>query len=367
MRPAAVLPGALSSTVLAAALLASVPTALLPSAAAGQDGDWTPTINAPVVDLEGLVGDRVRADLDQRLRAHQAETGVQIAVLILGTTDGEPIEDFALRTAESWGGGAEGRDDGILVVFAATDRRMRIEVGYGLEGQVPDWLAQGILDDARGALRAGDWDGAVTGVAERLIARTVEGAPPATRPTPRPRTLVSTPERPEPPPWYVGLLAMLLGGLGGFLASRWLRARQRWVLVGLVAAALLLALVVLFSASPDRAEGRFPAVVFLLFALAGVVAAAYEGDVAWGRLVVGLLMGLTFSGFLLVQGDHWMRLLMLGLPGILMVLPASGGGGGSGTYTSSGYSSGSCGSSGGGGGYSGGGGGFGGGGASSSW
>ena len=92
-----------------------------------------------------------------------------MAALFLDSTNGEPIEDFALRTAEAWGGGQAGQDQGLLLVFAIGDRRSRIEVGYGLEPVISDALARRILAQARPLLRAKDFDGALTLTVSTLV------------------------------------------------------------------------------------------------------------------------------------------------------------------------------------------------------
>jgi uncharacterized protein len=92
--------------------------------------------------------------------------------LIVRTTHGAPIADYALRAAEAWGGGARARDDGVLFVLAIADREMRIEVGYGLEGAIPDSVAMRILDTLVAPMRAGRFDAAVWTVTDALIART---------------------------------------------------------------------------------------------------------------------------------------------------------------------------------------------------
>ncbi|MEM1414483.1 MAG: TPM domain-containing protein [Myxococcota bacterium] len=138
----------------------------------GEVGSWTPAIEAPIVDLAARLTHAEEERLSALLREHHDITGAQLAVLIIDSTGGEPIEDFSLRVAEAWGGGDAGSDDGMLVTFAAGDRRMRIEVGYGLESAVPDAVARRTLDGAKGRLRAGDWDGAVEHVVMDLVRRT---------------------------------------------------------------------------------------------------------------------------------------------------------------------------------------------------
>lgn len=130
-----------------------------------------PTVDRPVVNPDGLMspGD-VEAVADALVRLRQ-ETGAQMAVLVVRTTGGEPIEDYAVRAAEAWKGGAQGRDDGLLLVLAVDDRRQRLEVGYGLEEHLPDDAVRTLLDAQRGLLRAGDYRGAVLGVVQGVRSR----------------------------------------------------------------------------------------------------------------------------------------------------------------------------------------------------
>jgi uncharacterized protein len=135
-----------------------------------------PVIDSPVVDEAKVLTDAGKAAIADKLREHKAKTGVQLAVVTIDTTDEESIESWSLRAATAWGGGAKRIDDGALFVLAVKDRKMRIELGYGLEGNVSDGEAEQILARARGGLRAGDYDGAVLGVVDELITATAGGA-----------------------------------------------------------------------------------------------------------------------------------------------------------------------------------------------
>src|SRR5262245_49293572 len=101
--------------------------------------------------------------LDRRLEAYEQQSGHQILVYIGQTTGGPPIEDWADRAFQKWKVGRKGMDDGLVLFIMAQDRRLRFEVGYGLEGQVPDSLAGRVIDQIIAPrIRAGDQDGAVT-------------------------------------------------------------------------------------------------------------------------------------------------------------------------------------------------------------
>lgn len=138
-----------------------------------------PTIDRPVVDLTGLLGADAVEAVSGQLVALRDKTGVQMAVLIVGTTNGVPIEDYAHTTFNTWGGGSKERNDGVLFVLAIEDRRNRIEVGRGLEALITDSRAVAILEGVKPRLREADYAGAasdvVAGVAE-LVAHLTPGA-----------------------------------------------------------------------------------------------------------------------------------------------------------------------------------------------
>jgi uncharacterized protein len=135
-------------------------------------GTWQAAAQQPVPELTGHVVDTTAtlspadvAVLEQKLAAVEQRKGSQIAVLLVRSAAPEAIEAYALRVAEAWGIGRRDVDDGVVLVVALDDRRMRFEVGYGLEGAVPDVLARRIIaeviaprfyeNDFAGGLNAG--------------------------------------------------------------------------------------------------------------------------------------------------------------------------------------------------------------------
>src|SRR5690606_28051170 len=94
-----------------------------------------------VTDTTGTLDPATKTQLERTLADLEQRKGAQIAVLMIPTTGDEAIEQYAVRAFEQWKLGREEVDDGILFLVAKDDRRMRIEVGYGLEGAVPDLLA----------------------------------------------------------------------------------------------------------------------------------------------------------------------------------------------------------------------------------
>ena len=160
-----------------AAGLAAVALSLLGVLALAQELVPVPALESPVTDLTGtLTPDQVAA-LDAKLRAFEQAKGSQIAVLIVPTTEPEAIEQYALRVAEAWKLGRKGVDDGALLLVALQDRRVRIEVGYGLEGALPDAIANRIIDeDVVPQFRRGDFHGGIATAVDRMM-RVVDGEP----------------------------------------------------------------------------------------------------------------------------------------------------------------------------------------------
>ena len=105
-----------------------------------------PPLRSPVTDLTGTLTANQAAALEQKLRAFEARKGSQVAVLLVPTTAPETIEQYSIRVAEQWRIGRGQADDGVVLLVAKDDRVVRIEVGYGVEGAIPDVLANRIVD-----------------------------------------------------------------------------------------------------------------------------------------------------------------------------------------------------------------------------
>jgi uncharacterized protein len=172
------------------ALLAALLASVLAAPAAGE-----PPPSAPqgfVTDLAGVVPPAVRTRITRLLEELEAKTGAEIAVVTVETT--APLDDFtyALRLADAWKPGRRGEDTGIVLLLAVRDRRLRILVGYGLEGVLPDGLVGEIQDREivpelrAGRLDEGIWRGVVA-LAERIAAARgiiLGGTPPPRPPAP---------------------------------------------------------------------------------------------------------------------------------------------------------------------------------------
>lgn len=124
-----------------------------------------PPLQARVTDLTGTLDAAARHALETKLAALEQARGSQIAVLLVPGTRPESVEQYALRVAEAWKLGRAGVDDGVLLLVAKEERALRIEVGYGLEGAIPDAVAKRVIeeiivprfrvDDYAGGLEAG--------------------------------------------------------------------------------------------------------------------------------------------------------------------------------------------------------------------
>jgi uncharacterized protein len=134
-----------------------------------------PALTARVNDHTGTLNAEQKASLEQLLQGFEARKGAQIAVLMVPTTGGEAIEQYALRVAELWKIGRKKVDDGAVLVVAKDDRALRIEVGYGLEGALNDATAKRIVSDTIvPRFRAGDFYGGLTAGLDRMI-RVIDG------------------------------------------------------------------------------------------------------------------------------------------------------------------------------------------------
>ncbi|HEV7820364.1 MAG TPA: TPM domain-containing protein, partial [Burkholderiales bacterium] len=112
-----------------------------------------PEQTALIVDQANVLDDTARATLQARLQSLQSAGGAQVAILISGGIGAEPLSDYSLRVAEAWQLGRAGRDNGLLILIVPAVHAARIEVGYGLEGDIPDALASRWIDELLAAMK----------------------------------------------------------------------------------------------------------------------------------------------------------------------------------------------------------------------
>ncbi len=274
-----------------------------------------PKLQSRVTDLAGLLTPEQITALDTKLKDLEQTDSTQIAILIIPSLEGEPLEDYSIRVATAWRLGQKGRDNGALLIVAMKERKVRIEVGYGLEPTLTDALSRRIIqDELVPHFREHDYFGGIDAAVTAMIkvVRGVYQAPPATSSSRRPSGGRSF-------DFLIFLLFPLLWVLGS--TGKWGGG-----ILGAGAAAYLV-----YSIIGASLTG------LLLGGLAGAAIGAFVGALirAAGRSSGNWPRG--FGGPFFTGGGGW----------------GGGWGGGGGGFS--------------GGGFSGGGGGFGGGGSSGSW
>ncbi len=134
-----------------------------------------PELSRRVTDLTTTLSADQVATLESKLAAFEAQKGSQIAVLILPTTQPEDIAQFGIRVAEQWKIGRAKIDDGVILIVARDDRTLRLEVGYGLEGAIPDAIAKRVIAETiTPYFKAGDFHGGIDAGVQQLM-RLIEG------------------------------------------------------------------------------------------------------------------------------------------------------------------------------------------------
>lgn len=272
-----------------------------------------------VSDFAGLLSSVDRNDLEARLAAYEDSTSNQVAIAIFRSLEGEALEDFTIQLASAWKIGRKDKDNGVVIAVFVEDRAVRIEVGYGLEGSLPDAVCARIIrEEIVPRFRTGDHAGGLRAAVEKIEAATAGAYGPGDGAAGDSTSKLGPFD--------------LVGGLGGYLA--------------------VLTISYLLALRFGRTKGMYRIPLFFIFAFCSI------------HLTVGLgmLLGVLMGGnpALMVGG-----LMFAVIPVIIMAGAASqaelkGGRGGRGGSWSSG-------GGGGGGGFSGGGGSFGGGGASGRW
>ncbi len=225
-----------------------------------------PALSARVTDLTGTLDAGEHAALEARLEAFERAKGSQVVVLIVPTTQPETIEQYGIRVADAWKIGRGGSiDDGVILIVAKDDRKLRLEIGYGLEGTLPDAVSKRIIDDVIvPAFRAGDFYRGISEGVERIIG-VIEGEPLPLPPPTRVREVGRIPS--QNAIWLLllvplavgGLLRLALNRLVGATAAGGLAGALAWWIIGTATAATALAvftfLFILFSRPGVRGQG----------------------------------------------------------------------------------------------------------------
>ena len=219
-----------------------------------------PALTGRIVDPSHVLPAATIESLSASLAAHEAKTSNQVAVLVLPSLEGEPLEPFSHHVATTWKLGQKGTDNGALLLVALKERKVRIEVGYGLEGALTDARsAQIIRNEIVPRFRAGDLPGGVTAGVEAML-KTIEGT-------------YQAPERPSAPVAgedKVGqiLVALIIGVIFGLALSNvnrvfgalagtglalWL---SPWLIPAIIVALVTLLLVLFLGSAMSGRGGR---------------------------------------------------------------------------------------------------------------
>ena len=227
-----------------------------------------PPLQSRVTDLTSTLDASQKEALEKTLSEFEARKGAQIAVLIVPTTQPETIEQYAVRVEEQWKLGRKGVDDSVLLLVALQDRKIRLEVGYGLEGVLPDAAAKRIIeDDITPRFRQSDFYGGIRAGLERVM-RTVEGEP-----LPPPVAHATPAQQHGIEEWFFPLFIFFVIG-GGILKSLF----GRFLGGGLIGGAIGFAIWLFIGSLVLAIAIGFAA--FLLAALTGVPSARGRGG--WG-------------------------------------------------------------------------------------
>jgi uncharacterized protein len=210
------------------AILAGV--ALTLAVAAADDRQPIPDLHARVTDLTGTLNAEQKQTLESELAALEQRKGSQVGVLLVATTQPEDIAEYAIRVFDAWKLGRKGVDDGVLLIVAKNDHRVRIEVARGLEGAIPDAAAARIIREyVTPKFRAGDFYEGIH-EATTTLTKLIDGEQ---LPPPMTNEPDSTPSLPNL--LFFGLVgAMWLRGILGFLPSA-VRATALGGIAGVVA------------------------------------------------------------------------------------------------------------------------------------
>ncbi len=245
--------GRVAAWLVASALTLVVPAALAQGWVTGTDGLLPiPQLTTRVTDRTQTLTPAEAAALEAKLADWEARTSNQLAVLIVPTTQPESIEGYSLRVAEAWKIGRKGQDNGAVFLIAKNDRKMRIEVGYGLEGTLTDVTARRIIaEDVAPAFRENRFAAGIGAGVDRIIAVVAEGKPLPPRQAEKARSATrrrSISSR----CWLIlfvvvpivgGVLRSIFGRLLGSTVGAGIVGAAAWFVAGSIAIAILAAIV----------------------------------------------------------------------------------------------------------------------------
>ncbi|WP_415835316.1 TPM domain-containing protein, partial [Corallococcus soli] len=302
-----------------------------------------PSITRPVTDETGSLGAQEMETVARALVKLRTERQVQMAVVLVDTTNGRPIEDYAEEVFRAWKGGEAGRDNGLLLVIAKGDRRSRLEVGYGLEPSLTDGESQALLHAQGPLLREGRIADALVGI----IAAVREQLPGEGAVSPPLGEWLPSDVR----AFFFFLVVTAFVTAGLLVQCRMMSARDAGLpavvvaLLALLPPALLVS--VAWSSQLTFVEVLLPYAVMLALCLCGwsfarkkaagtkEAAAGILGGVSLAAMLLGALVGVLWPAFPsgMVGVLWWVALLsfpMFMSLGFVVLLAKGGGGGGGG-------------------------------------
>lgn len=193
--------------------------------------------NSPVLDQAELLTPDQEQRISAKITSAEKETGNQVGVLTIKSLEAEVLEEYSIKVARAWGIGSDKRDSGALILVAKEDRRVRIEVGYGLEGALPDIRANQIITTRMTpAFAKGDYYGGIDGGVDGVLLAVKGERDPQ----------VATPMQPKPQlhlPWELIMFGMLI--VPSWLAAMLGRTKRWWPggVLGLVVAGIVAVLI----------------------------------------------------------------------------------------------------------------------------
>ena len=219
-----------------------------------------PELSHRVTDLTATLSSLQTTALENRLAAFETKKGSQIAILIVPTTQPEDIAQFSIRVAEAWKIGRKNIDDGVILIVAKEDRKLRLEVGYGLEGAIPDAIAKRVIAETiTPFFKKGDYAGGIEAGVTQLM-QLIEGE--------------SLPESDNEPSAQMNEGAFMFILLGGLIAGFILSVMMGRVMGGMLAGLGTGALVALFF-------GLSFAVVLIGLMVFFIVGVRHRGGGGW--------------------------------------------------------------------------------------
>ena len=182
-----------------------------------------PELSHRVTDLTGTLSAQQTTALENSLAAFETKKGSQITILIVPTTEPEDIAQFGIRVAEAWKIGRKNIDDGVILIIAKDDRKLRLEVGYGLEGVIPDAIAKRVIAETiTPFFKRGDFAGGINAGVSQLM-QLIEG-----------ETLPAPQNKPSARMDDGSFMFILFGGLiAGFILSAMMGRVMGGMLAGL--------------------------------------------------------------------------------------------------------------------------------------